>query len=135
MESVEAEAGRRELQDTYRGVWKEEFYSIIKWVKSKYKFSEDIATLDSYVKNVESLIGLTKEILYLEYSEAYSSRPSSQERILYGNGVRSSLNLTEGEIYRDASIQLVSNSYVYSPPYTFIEKIMRMSTLNSTSNF
>ena len=48
IESASCEAERRQMQDTYRGVWKTEFENIMVWMQYKCVYQEDKDTLQLY---------------------------------------------------------------------------------------
>lgn len=50
MENASCEAERRELQDTYRGVWKTEFENIMVWMQDKCVYQEDKDNLLVFTK-------------------------------------------------------------------------------------
>lgn len=109
IENASCEAERRQMQDTYRGVWKTEFENIMAWMKDKCVYQEDKDTLLLYEESVESLIETTQTILVTNYEFP----PGSDERKSWGNSVRSELNQEEAEIYRDAGMRLINDSYIF----------------------
>lgn len=108
-----SEAGRRAVQDTYRGVWQAEFDNVMLWMKNKCIYQEDIDQLDLYVESVEALIETTHTIMVTDWLNDYNLPPGSTDRNFWGNGTRSGLNQVTAEIYRDACIMLIDDSYVY----------------------
>ena len=113
IENASCEAERRELQDTYRGVWKTEFENIMVWMQDKCVYQEDKDTLLLFTKNVESLIETTRTILETDWLDNYSQPPGSDSRHSWGNGTRSGLNQKEAEIYRDAGMKLIDDTYIF----------------------
>lgn len=95
IENASCEAERRELQDTYRGVWKTEFENVMVWI------------------SVESLIETTRTVLITDWLDNYQQTPGSDSRNSWGNGTRSGLNQKEAEIYRDASLKLIDDTYIF----------------------
>ena len=109
IESASCEAERRQMQDTYRGVWKTEFENIMVWMQDKCVYQEDKDTLQLYEESVESLIETTLTILVTNYEFP----PGSDERKSWGNSTRSMLNQKEAEIYRNAGMELIDDTYVF----------------------
>ncbi len=113
IENASCEAERRELQDTYRGVWKTEFENIMAWMQNKCVYQEDKDNLSLYTKSVQSLIETTHTILLTDWLDDYKQPPDSDSRNFWGNGIRSELNQIEAEIYRNASMKLIDDTYVF----------------------
>lgn len=113
IENAWSEAERRELQDTYRGVWKTEFENVMVWMQDKCVYQEDKDNLLLYTKSVESLIETTRTILVTDSLGDYKRPPGSDSRNSWGNGTRSGLNQIEAEIYRDASMKLIDDTYTF----------------------
>lgn len=110
IENASCEAERRQMQDTYRGVWKTEFENIMAWMQDKCVYQEDKDTLLLYEESVESLVEVTYTILAVTN---YEFPPGSDERKSWGNGTRSYLNQKEAEVYRDAGMRLIDDSYIF----------------------
>ncbi len=113
IENASCEAERRELQDTYRGVWKTEFEQVMAWMQDKCVYQEDKDNLLRYTKSVESLIETTCTILATDWMDNYELEPGSDDRNFWGNGLRSELNQKEAEIYRDAGMKLIDDTYSF----------------------
>lgn len=111
IENASCEAERRQMQDTYRGVWKTEFENIMAWMQDKCVYQEDKDTLLLYEESVESLIETTRTISLTKYK--YEFPPDSVERNSWGNGTRSYLNQKEAEMYRNAGMELIDDSYIF----------------------
>lgn len=111
IENASCEAERRQMQDTYRGVWKTEFENIMAWMQDKCVYQEDKDTLLLYEESVESLIETTRTISLTKYK--YEFPPDSDERNSWGNGTRSYLNQKEAEIYRNAGMELIDDTYIF----------------------
>lgn len=108
-----SEAERRELQYTYRGVWKTEFENIMVWMQDKCVYQEDKDNLLLFTKSVESLIETTRTILVTDSLDDYKRPPGSDSRNFWGTGTRSGLNQIEAEIYRDAGMKLIDDTYIF----------------------
>ncbi len=113
IENASCEADRRALQDTYRGVWKTEFENIMVWMQDKCVYQEDKDNLLLYTKSVESLIETARTVLVTDWLDDYELPPGSDSRNMWGNGTRSALNQKEAEIYRDASMKLIDDTYIF----------------------
>lgn len=113
IENASCEAERRELQDTYRGVWKTEFENVMVWMQDKCIYQEDKDNLLLFRKSVESLIKTTRSVLITDWLNNYKQTPGSASRNSWGNGTRSGLNQKEAEIYRDASLKLIDDTYIF----------------------
>lgn len=113
IENASSESERRELQDTYRGVWKTEFHNVMAWMQDKCVYQEDKDNLSLFTESVESLIETTRAILVTDWLDDYNRPPGSDSRNFWGNGTRSALNQKEAEIYRDASMKLIDDTYVF----------------------
>lgn len=111
IEHASCEAERRQMQDTYRGVWKTEFENIMAWMQDKCVYQEDKDTLVLYEESVESLIETTRTISLTK--DKYEFPPGSNERNSWGNGTRSELNQKEAEIYRNAGMELIDDTYIF----------------------
>ncbi len=111
IENASCEAERRQMQDTYRGVWKTEFENIMAWMQDKCVYQEDKDTLLLYEESVESLIETTRTISLTKYK--YEFPPDSDERNSWGNGTRSYLNQKEAEMYRNAGMELIDDTYIF----------------------
>ena len=113
IEHASCQVERREMQDTYRGVWKTEFENIMAWMQDKCVYQEDKDTLVLYEESVESLIETTRTILVTDWLGDYERPPGSNERNSWGNGTRSELNQKEAEIYRNAGMELIDDTYIF----------------------
>ena len=113
IDNASSEAERRELQDTYRGVWKTEFENIMVWMRDKCVYQEDKDNLSLFTESVESLIETTRAILVTDWLDDYKRPPGSESRNFWGNGTRSALNQKEAEIYRDAGMKLIDDTYLF----------------------
>ena len=103
----------RELQDTYKGVWKAEFENVIVWMASKCQYQEDIDKLTLYVVSVEEMITSARAVMLSEWLDVYDIPPDGPDRNSWGNGTRSGLNQVSGEIYRNAAILLIEHGGDY----------------------
>lgn len=110
IENASCEAERRQMQDTYRGVWKTEFENIMAWMQDKCVYQEDKDNLLLYEESVESLVEATYTVLAVTN---YEFPPGSDERRSWGNSTRSYLNQEEAEVYRDAGMRLIDDSYIF----------------------
>lgn len=110
IENASCEAERRQMQDTYRGVWKTEFKNIMAWMQDKCVYQEDKDNLLLYEESVESLVEATYTVLAVT---DYEFPPGSDERKSWGNSTRSNLNQEEAEVYRDAGMKLIDDSYIF----------------------
>lgn len=110
IENASCEAERRQMQDTYRGVWKTEFENIMAWMQDKCVYQEDKDNLLLYEESVESLVEATYAVLAVTN---YEFPPGSDERKSWGNSTRSNLNQEEAEVYRDAGMKLIDDSYIF----------------------
>ena len=119
IDNASSEAERRELQDTYRGVWKTEFENVMVWMQDKCVYQEDKDNLLLFEESVESLIDMTQTVLLTDWLDDYELPPDSANRNSWGNGTRSALNQIRAEIYRDASMKLIDHSY---DTYIFMER-------------
>lgn len=113
IENAGSEAERRELQDTYRGVWKTEFEHVMIWMEGKCVYQEDKENLLLFEASVDSLIKTSCTILVTDWLDDYNLPPDSPDRNFWGNSTRSSLNQNKAEIYRDASMKLIDDNYVF----------------------
>lgn len=113
IEHASCEAERRQMQDTYRGVWKTEFENIMAWMQDKCVYQEDRDNLLRYEESVESLIEATYTVLVTDWLGDYELPPDSDERNSWGNGTRSGLNQIRAEIYRDAGMRLIGDTYIF----------------------
>ena len=109
IEKATSEVERRGYQDSYRGVWKEEFYNILQWLDNKCEYQEDKENLISLNKSVDNLINECFQVITIEQFDFYSVKPG--ERYITGNAYRSSWNQTQGEIFRDVCIRLITDDY------------------------
>ena len=110
IENASCEAERRQMQDTYRGVWKTEFENVMAWMQDKCVYQEDKDNLLLFEESVDSLIETTYTVWMVT---DYELPPGSDGRKSWGNGTRSAWNQKEGEIYRDVSMKLVDDTYIF----------------------
>lgn len=110
IENASCEAERRQMQDTYRGVWKTEFENVMAWMQDKCVYQEDKDNLLLFEESVDSLIETTYTVWMVT---DYELPPSSDGRKSWGNGTRSAWNQKEGEIYRDVSMKLAGDTYIF----------------------
>lgn len=110
IENASCEAERRQMQDTYRGVWKTEFENVMAWMQDKCVYQEDKDNLLLLEESVDSLIETTYTVWMVT---DYELPPGSDGRKSWGNGTRSAWNQKEGEIYRDVSMKLVDDTYIF----------------------
>ena len=111
--SSSAEVERRELQDTYRGVWEAEYENVIVWITSKCQYQDDIDKLMKYVASVDEMIAAARNVMLSEWLDVYDMHPDDPDRNSWGNGTRSGLNQVTGEIYRNAAILLIEHCEGY----------------------
>lgn len=109
------EAEIRGLQDNYKHVWKEEFENLTKWLRKKCVYEEDKENISSMEKSVSEYIERTKAVIATELTDTYEVNPDPEKgkdmvsrNSCWGNGTRSALNQTEGEIYRDTCMRIIS---------------------------
>lgn len=110
---IEAETNRRELEDTYRGVWKAEFENIMLWMQNKCIYQADKDNLSLFADSVQSMIDTSRTVILTDSLDDYKLQPDDPARSFWGTGTRSGLNQKEAEIYRDAGMLLVDDSYVF----------------------
>lgn len=110
IENASCEAERRQMQDTYRGVWKTEFENVMVWMQDKCVYQEDKDNLLLLEESVGSLIEATHTVWMVT---DYELPPGSDGRKSWGNGTRSAWNQKEGEIYRDVSMKLINDTYIF----------------------
>jgi len=106
------EAERREIQDTYRGVWKTEFENIIQWLSLRYIYEEDKDLLLTLMSQVDALVTTMRTLAGINMGNAYLDAPNNPDREM-GNGRRSWLNQLEAEAYRDICVYLIDNDYQF----------------------
>lgn len=116
--AASSETERREHQDTYRGVWKAEFESIIRWIGEKCTTKQDTEMLNAYVASVEQHVAATRFLVLSDVRVNTGLVSNTPDADVYGNDTRSWINQLEGEIYRDAGMRLVGN-VLFSDRYTF----------------
>lgn len=104
---------RTQLQDNYRGVWRTEFENVMLWMLDKCVYQEDKDNLLLFRESVESLVSTTHRVLLTEWLDDYKHPLDSDYRNLWGTGTRSGLNQIMAEIYRDASLKLINDTYIY----------------------
>lgn len=116
-----AESTRRGYQDTYRGVWKAEYKNLIQWLKKKCIYKEDKTEIEKMEKALQDQIEHMREVLATELLNNYKINPDSTKvkdgfsrTSNWGNGTRSRLNQIEGEMYRDAAMQIIRLAGDYS---------------------
>lgn len=109
IENASCEAECRQLQDTYRGVWKTEFENVMVWLQDKCIYQEDKDNLLLFEESVESLI----ETTYTIWVTDYDLPPGSDGRKSWGAGTRGVLSQKEGEIYRDVSMNVIDGTYIF----------------------
>lgn len=116
-----AESTRRGYQDTYRGVWKAEYKHLIQWMKKKCVYKEDRGEIEEMEKALQNQVEHMREVLATELLDNYKVNPDSTKnkdgmtRLSgWGNGTRSRLNQIEGEMYRDAAMQIIRLAGDYS---------------------
>lgn len=104
---------RREAQDAYRKVWKQEFKNLIEWLKEKCVYEEDKENIIALERNVAEQVKIGREVCEIEMLNGYevpfagNGEGGETRASLPGNGTRSALNEIEGEIYRDASMRII----------------------------
>lgn len=113
IENAQCEADYRALQDGYLNVWAEEFDSIMLWMQDKCVYQEDKDNLLLYRQSVESLMESTCAVLVTDWLDDYN-RPPGSDRSSWGNGTHSALHQMEAEIYRDAGMRLIDDTYVFT---------------------
>lgn len=116
-----AESTRRGYQDTYRGVWKAEYKNLIRWLKKKCIYKEDKREIEKMEKALQDQIEHMREVLATELFNNYKINPDATKvkdgfsrTSNWGNGTRSRLNQIEGEMYRDAAMQIIRLAGDYS---------------------
>ena len=109
IQSSISEAQRRGYQDTYRGVWKEEFNSVLIWLEQKYIYQKDKDNVIALEMIVDDYISLLYEIYLIEQGDGYLDDPD--ERSASGTGFRSGFNMIAGEVYRNVSMRLITDDY------------------------
>jgi len=120
MRDAGCEAELRWYQDTYRGVWKSEFYNIVQWAAEMYTYQQDLDVLNNYISNVEQQITNMMELVLAALRAEHDLPPDASSADYTGNGTRSWLNQLTGEIYRDAGMRLIENIH-YHGSYVFLD--------------
>jgi hypothetical protein len=80
------------------------------WMQDKCVYQEDKDNLLLFEESVDSLIEKTYTVWMVT---DYELPPGSDGRKSWGNGTRSAWNQKEGEIYRDVSMKLVDDTYIF----------------------
>jgi len=111
IDGAKSEVERRELQDSYRGVWIEEFGNIVQWLGSRPDLL-DQSDLMMFQQQVEDIIITTREISKNLMSSAASAQ-YDLDMFYWGNGLRSSLNQIEGELYSSICRYLIDDHYQF----------------------
>lgn len=113
-DKTKCEAEKRVYQDTYRDVWEAEYENIMKYMYSKCVYQVDKKNLATYNKNVEKLIDSTRTVMVTDWSDTYKTPTDKRyPGRIGGNGTRSALNQIEAEIYRDAGMRLIDDTYIF----------------------
>jgi hypothetical protein len=113
IESAFPEIERRELQDTYRGVWQAEYENVLAWLAQKCEYQDDKDKLALYAANVEEMIAAARDVMLIDWLDTYQVPPNDPDRNSWGMGTRSGLNQVTGEIYRNAAMLLIENCAGY----------------------
>lgn len=114
MNNASCQAELRGHQDTYRGVWKAEFESLISWLLDKCQYQEDKEAIEKYADSVYQMADSGYDIILTDWMYNYELPPNDNERVYSGNSTRSELNQATGEVYRNASMHLINQCYGYS---------------------
>lgn len=113
-DKTKCEVEKREYQDTYRGVWKAEFENNMNWMYSKCAYQVDKDNLATYEQSIRQLFDSTRAVVVTGWSDTY--KIPTNERYpgtIWGTGTRSALNQIEAEIYRDAGLRLIDDTYIF----------------------
>ena len=103
---IQAEMDRRDYQELYLKVWKQEYNTIMNIMKGKCKSEEDITRYKNFTKEVTSSYEILQPLLLAEMLDNYTY-PESPEKYSYGNGTQSMLNMYQGMIYRNACMLFI----------------------------
>jgi c-di-AMP phosphodiesterase-like protein len=118
-----SESERRELQDTYKGVWEDEFYTIVEWAEAEYSDQEYKSIIANYVENVEIQLDTAMNILYIGHSTSKIPLADNIDQLINaGNANRSFANELCGQIYRNAAMILIKMHQTEENIYLFLEK-------------
>jgi hypothetical protein len=103
---VPAEVARRDYQELYLKVWKNEYNTIMDIIKKKCKYEEDITRYKNFTNEISSSFDILKPLLLAEMLENYNY-PESPEKHSYGNGTQPMLDMYQGMIYRNACMLFI----------------------------
>ena len=104
------ETERKELEMIYRRVWIDEFDNIMYWMLAKCVYQEDIDVLLAYEKSVQDLADSTWLMCHLDWYDWYNI-PKEDRTV--GNGTHGAICFIQGEIYRNAGMELIGGKREY----------------------
>lgn len=114
----------RQIQELYYQTWKTQYDRIMKEIRKKCKYEEDIANYDLFVKEMDKGFGHLQPLILNEMLDQYDM-PESPEKHSWGNGTHHALQMYQGAWYRNACMFFIS-------AYTKSEYQFPMDTIKNT---
>lgn len=94
-------ANYRQIQELYYDTWKTQYDNIMKIIRNKCKYEEDIANYELFTKEMDEGFNNLQPLILNEMLDNYNI-PESPEKNSWGNGTRGRLLMYDGTMYRNA---------------------------------
>jgi len=114
----------RQIQALYYDTWKTQYDTLMKKIRQKCKYDEDIADYDLFVKEMDEGFERLQPLLIDEMLDNYEM-PESPEKHSAGNGTYDALMMQKGTMYRNACMFFISlDPSDYQFPVSEVEKAL-----------
>lgn len=111
----------RTIQELYYHTWKSQYDTIMKKIRAKCKYNEDIADYHLFINEIDQTFDKLQPLILDEMFDNYDM-PESPEKHSWGNGTYHKLLMYKGAVYRNACMFFIS-SYTKSEYHFPIKQI------------
>lgn len=97
----------RQIQELYYNTWKTQYDHIMKDIRKKCRYKEDIADYDLFAKEIDQGFDRLQPLILDEMLHNYDI-PECPEKHSQGNGTQQALLMYKGTMYRNACMFFIS---------------------------
>lgn len=119
-------AQSRQIQKLYYDIWKTQYEDVMKKIRKKCKYDEDIANYELFTGQMEDGFGQLRPLILNEILDNYDI-PKSPEKDSQGNGTNARLLMYQGTMYRNACMFFIP--YMEENEYSFPVHEVRQTLL------
>jgi len=120
----------RQIQQYYFDIWKIQYEEMMKKIRKKCKYAEDIANFEAFIEETEKGFHKLQPLILNEMLDNYNM-PESPEKNSLGNGTQERLLMYQGTMYRNACMFFIP--FMDKNEYTFPVREVRRTLLDITT--